>query len=268
MWRAHQESNKIAYKALKPRNRPGITDYLRTLWAWGIFGLYLVVMYPVVLFFSFVRKPLNSALFVQITRKWVKVILWLAGVRWKFINPQNLPRGSSYVIISNHTSLLDIFTAALAVEDNIKGLAKKEIGELPFLRFYFGLVSIFVDRSSSVSRQISLEKCAEALRSGHTLLIFPEGTRNRTEELLLPFRDGAFRIAIKAQCPIVPYVTPDNRFLMPMKDKILRRGCLRIIYLEPIFTNGLREEDVPLLRERVRDLMAQALREAGETGIQ
>lgn len=245
-----------------PGNGPGLLDYIRTVWAWGIFGLYLVFMYPVVLFFSLMRKPRYSALFVHITRKWVKAILRLAGVRWLFINPQNLPRGSSYVIISNHTSLLDIFTAALAVEDNMKGLAKKEIGSLPFLRFYFGLVSIFVDRSSPESRQRSLERCAEALRSGHTLLIFPEGTRNRTEEMLLPFRDGAFKIAIKAQCPIVPYITPDNRFLMPMKDFILRRGCLRIIYLEPVSTKGLKEEDVPLLREEVRDRMAQALKGA------
>jgi len=234
---------------------------LRTAWAYLLFGVYLLWAFPVAVYSNIFRNPYNSRFFVRITQKYVKFMLWACGVSVVKIQVENLEKAGHCVMVSNHTSLLDIFTASQAVRPNMKGLAKKEIKHIPWVGLFFSVVSVFVDRKDPDSRQKSLELCANEIQAGHSFLIFPEGTRNRTSDILQPFRDGAFKLAIQAQCPILPFITPDNRFLMPMRDKILRSGIARIIYLEPISTQNLCMEDLPDLKQKVFDLMLKALQE-------
>lgn len=219
-------------------------------------------MYPLVLALNVRLRPSGSALFVALTRRYVRWMLKTCGVRILVENGSYLGSCGICVLVSNHTSLLDIFTASQVVPLQFKGLAKKEIARIPVIRLYFRLVSVFVDRSSPESRLRSLEACAATMKAGSSFLIFPEGTRNRTEAVLLPFRDGAFRLAIQAQCPVLPYITPDNRQLLPMSDGILRKGTARVIFLNPIPTHGLKNEDVPALRQRVFEVMQRALLQA------
>lgn len=209
------------------------------------------MMYPLVLALNVRLRPSGSALFVALTRGYVRWMLRMCGVRMKLENAHYLKACGHCVLVSNHSSLLDIFTASQAVPYHFRGLAKIEIKRIPVIRLYFRLVSVFVDRSSPESRQRSLEAGVTTLRKEASLLIFPEGTRNRGKEILLPFRDGAFRLAIEAQCPVLPFITPDNRQLLPLNDGVLRKGTARIIFLEPVETRGMKEEDVPALREKV-----------------
>lgn len=252
--------DKNAQQPLNAPKKAEFQDYLRTVWAYFLFGLYLVLHYPLVLFLSILRKDSGSVIFVRCTRTYLKIMLRLCGIRVVYKNREILSRYSAYVLVSNHSSLLDVLAAGLAVPDNFKGLAKKEISRIPFLRLYFNLVAVYVDRSDAESRARSLERCTQVLRSGHPLLIFPEGTRNRTNSVLLPFRDGAFKMAIRAQCPVIPFLLPDNRFLMPMRNPLLRKGTLRIHYLDPISTHDLTLEDVSYLREKVRAFMEENLK--------
>jgi 1-acyl-sn-glycerol-3-phosphate acyltransferase len=253
------DGGKIAQNwPIKPSGASWV-DVLRTSLAYLLFGLYLLLMYPLVLILNVRLRPSGSALFVALTRRYVRWMLKTCGVRIKVENADYLESCGTCVLVSNHSSLLDIFTASQAVPLQFRGLAKKEIARIPVIRLYFRLVSVFVERSNPESRLRSLEACSATVKAGASLLIFPEGTRNRTDAVLLPFRDGAFRIAIHAQCPVLPYITPDNRQLLPMTDGFLRRGTARVIFLKPIPTQGLSEEDVPALRERVFDEMHKAL---------
>lgn len=261
------DGGKIAQKWPIKTSGATLPDYLRTVLAYGLFGLYLILLYPLVLALNVRLRPSGSALFVALTRHYIRWMLKICGVRICVENGGSLEACGPCVLVSNHTSLLDIFTASQAVPLHFRGLAKKEIARIPVIRLYFRLVSVFVDRSSPESRWRSLEACAMTMKAGASFLIFPEGTRNRTEAVLLPFRDGAFRLAIRAQCPVLPFITPDNRQLLPMSDGILRKGTARVIFLSPISTQGLQDKDVPALRERVFEEMQKALLQAVQGGI-
>ena len=122
--------------------------------------------------------------------------------------------------------------------------------------FIFKTSGIMVDRSSPESRKASYERMVESVQLGESLMIYPEGTQNRTQEAMQPFFDGAFKLAIATQLPILPIVTIHTRRTMPQAQfgKIVP-GTVSQCFLEPITTTGMTEADVPALVERVRALM-------------
>ena len=114
-----------------------------------------------------------------------------------------------------------------------------------------------VDRSNAQSRKQSIERMRETLSHGIPALIFAEGTQNRTKEILQPFKDGAFRIAVDTQQPIVPMVVIGAGKLMPPGTADLRPGKIKIIVGKEITVAGLTLEDVPALKKRVYDEMLE-----------
>src|SRR5690606_28984028 len=103
-------------------------------------------------------------------------------------------------------------------------------------------------------RAQALEACRERLRQGVSVMIFPEGTRSRTDDLL-PFKEGAFRLAVESGVPILPLVVAGTRGAMKKGSLVFGRAVAEVRALEPIPTDGLTIADVPALRDRVRELI-------------
>jgi 1-acyl-sn-glycerol-3-phosphate acyltransferase len=159
-----------------------------------------------------------------------------------------------YVAVSNHESIADIFLIS-HLPWEMKWLSKEAIFRLPIMGWMMRLAGdIAVKRGSRESRAEALEECRARLANNVSVMIFPEGTRSRTRELL-PFRDGAFRLAVETGCPILPMAVAGTRGALRKGSLVLGRADAEVRVLEPIPTEGLTVGDVPALRERVRSLI-------------
>jgi 1-acyl-sn-glycerol-3-phosphate acyltransferase len=160
------------------------------------------------------------------------------------------------VMVTNHNSFLDTPVSYVNIRAPFRTLAKRELLRVPVMGFIFKTSGIMVDRSSPESRKASYERMVESITIGESLLIYPEGTQNRTAEPMQPFFDGAFKLAIATQVPVLPILTLNTRRIMPQAKfgKIIP-GVLTQHFMEPVPTKGLTEADLPAFVERIRSAM-------------
>jgi 1-acyl-sn-glycerol-3-phosphate acyltransferase len=135
---------------------------------------------------------------------WSWVFSLLTRIRYEFYGREKIDRKKAYIYVSNHTSFLDLPGIRMLIPGQFRPLAKKELLKIPVFGWIARSATIIVDRSSSQSRKRSLDKLKAALLEGISILIFVEGTQNRSKDLLQPFHDGAFRIAVDTQQPLLP----------------------------------------------------------------
>ena len=195
----------------------------------------------------------------QFLKLWSWTFSKLNFIRYVITGQNNIKRHHSYIYVSNHTSYLDIPGMCLTVPTQIRPLAKKELKKVPVFGWIVSRAAIIVDRSSNESRRKSMDHLKEVLKQGISILIFPEGTQNRSKDLLAPFYDGAFRIAVETQQPIMPMVIHNAGKLMPPTEFVIRPGTIHIEVLPEIPTTGLTTQDVPALKEKVMALMISNL---------
>ena len=141
----------------------------------------------------------------------------------------------------------------MLIPGEFRPLAKKELLKIPV----FGLIArgatVIVDRSSGESRKKSLDKLKKTLAEGISILLFAEGTQNRSKEILQPFKDGAFRLAVDTQMPVLPMVVIGAGPLMPPGTINLKPGLIKIIVGHEISTSGMTETMV--LKNHTFDMM-------------
>jgi 1-acyl-sn-glycerol-3-phosphate acyltransferase len=135
--------------------------------------------------------------------------------------------------------------------------------KIPFFGFIYKQSVVLVDRSSAVGRSNSVREMIYMIKQGVSILIFPEGTTNESEQLLTPFHNGAFRIAIETQTPLKPvlYLDSGTRFPHHHKKMSLTPGRCRVLFLPSIPVAGLTMEDLPALKQRVFNIMEDALKQ-------
>ena len=147
----------------------------------------------------------------------------------------------------------------MLIPGQFRPLAKKELLKIPIFGWIARSATIIVDRSSSQSRKKSLDILKQILLDGISVLIFVEGTQNRTSEPLQPFHDGAFRIAVDTQQPLLPIVVQGAGKLMPPGTIRLSPGLIKIFVGDEIATDGLAADDIPALKEKTRNAMLALL---------
>ncbi|TFK55431.1 1-acylglycerol-3-phosphate O [Heliocybe sulcata] len=166
------------------------------------------------------------------------------------------------VFVGNHQSMLDIVYLGRIFPKRASIMAKKELQWSPLLGQYMTLSgAVFVDRGNNAKAVQSLTEAGELMKARHTSLwLFPEGTRSMREyHDMLPFKKGAFHLAVQAQIPVVPVVC-ENYWRLYRKG-VFGSDTLKIKVLPPVSTEGLTTADIPDLVSRVRDSMVAALRE-------
>ena len=180
----------------------------------------------------------------------------IVGIKWKVAGRENLPRDRAVVVCANHQSNVDPPVIYRAVHPRLHVLYKHEIDQIPLLPRAFKMAGFIpIDRRNREAAMRSIEKGAAALRAGSSFLIFPEGTRSKTDELL-PFKKGGFRMAIKAGAPIVPVAISGGRAAMVKGSFIIRPVTLTVRIGRPVETAGVDVEQRDALIERVRQEIA------------
>jgi 1-acyl-sn-glycerol-3-phosphate acyltransferase len=175
-------------------------------------------------------------------------------------HPERLRDLRPCVIVGNHQSFLDVVTFGSIFPPRTVSAGKREIGKIPVFGWFYRLSgNLTIDRAHARSALASLQAAAEAMRTERIAVWFmPEGHRN-PRETLLPFKSGAFRLAVAAQAPVVPIVAEPLTVIADTKRRLARPGRLRIRVLEPVPTEGLHHADVSELANRVRKRMQAAL---------
>jgi 1-acyl-sn-glycerol-3-phosphate acyltransferase len=162
-----------------------------------------------------------------------------------------------YVAVANHESFADIFLIS-HLPWEMKWLSKEAIFKIPVMGWMMRMAGdIAVRRGKRSSRAQALDECRDRLKKKVSVMILPEGTRSATGELL-PFHDGAFRLAVDTGCPILPMVVAGTSGAMPKGSLLFNRARAEVRVLPPVETAGLTQADVPALRERVRAMIGEA----------
>lgn len=238
----------------------------------ALFGIYGTCAFAVLLlivtplyFIVFIFVPKERAYPIAhkyISRPWARATLVVFFIRLKVKNKHFVDPQKTYIFVSNHQSQLDIPSFACSNKNTFRFLAKAELIKLPILGYLISRLYITVKREDRRDRMKSVEVMMNNLREGISVFIYPEGTRNRTDKPLLPFHDGAFRLAIEAQMPLaVMTVINSRKLLSPLRPFELSPGVLHCEWSPVIETKGMTQKDLPALKERTRELIINILKQ-------
>jgi len=228
------------------------------MWAWFSLGVLLLGLVPLVALIRVVTMPFDrGAYWAGYTFRAVARVhgrlnpLWTFTVRGNVPNDPRLP----YVVVSNHESFVDML-AISQIPIEMKWVAKSAFFKIPIVGFLLMLSrDIKLVRGAKGAGAHVYTEAAERLSTRTSVMLFPEGTRSASGDLGA-FKDGAFKIAIEAQAPILPLVVYGTRDALIKHDWRFGRCDAVVQILDPIPTIGMTLEDVDTLREQVRDLIA------------
>lgn len=235
------------------------------IWGFSWFMLVVTILTPLFAIILFIGGRKYAMPLVWFNYRYASpFLLWINGIKLKVHHAERIPPGKTYVYVANHLAQIDIIAGAAATPQPAKFLAKSETKYIPFFGFMVKMLAIVVDRKDKASREKSYAYMAEALKRGESLFIYPEGTRNRTEQPLKEFKDGAFKAAIMAQVPIAVQTLIGTRELNDPRSIHLCPGTVQVYWSEPIATTGMTIDDIPVLKERVRKEMLKHLSAASQ----
>lgn len=228
------------------------------IWVGLVFTVFMILLLPgiVLPFFLGQRSGWVGYAFLRL---WSWIFSQLTFIRYRFYGKENFRKGQAYIYVSNHTSFLDIPGLTMLLPGQFRPLAKKELLKIPIFGWIARSATIIVDRSSPESRKKSIDRLKAFLKAGISILIFAEGTQNRSKDILQPFHDGAFRIAVDTQQPILPVVVLGAGRLMPPGTIDLKPGLIRIFVGKEISTDGLSAQEVRMLKQQTFEKMSEMI---------
>mgnify|MGYP003602205128 FL=1 len=237
------------------------------LWTLWRVWFYIMMAIPILVMFPFlvvsILKEKWYPYFFVMARIWAKCILYGSGFYYKLEDTANLDETKSYMFVGNHTSMTDIMLMLAIVKNPFVFVGKKELSKIPLFGFFYKRTCILVDRSSQKSRMEVFNRAQKRLNQGLSICIFPEGGVPADESVVLDsFKDGAFRLAIEHQIPIVPITFPDNKKRFSYTFFSGSPGLMRAKIHPIIETKGLdieNKEDVKKLNEQTRQIIYNQL---------
>ena len=201
----------------------------------------------------------GGRLLMPLARLWSRLVLAAAGVRWEAQYDPGLPRQRPAVYAANHQSLFDIPVLVLAMPTDFRMVAKRSLQFVPVFGWALWLAGfLFIDRSNRQRAIATLDRAAERLRRGTSIVVFAEGTRS-TDGTLLPFKRGGFVLAIQAGVPVVPVTLVGGRTVLAKGSLRPRPGLMKVHFGAPIETRGMTYEMRETLMARVRHQLETAL---------
>ena len=235
---------------------------IAAIWAMLTFVLTFLIFFIPSMICWLIPGKTGQAIFIGIARIWMSIWLPLSGCPIKIKGRHHFKKGKNYIVTCNHNSLMDVPLSCPFIPGPNKTIAKASFAKIPLFGWYYMKGGILVDRKSDSSRKKSFEKMKEVLAKGMHMSVYPEGTRNRTDQPLKSFHSGAFRLAVETGKEIIPAIIFNTKKVLPPNKKFFfHPHKLEMHFLEPIAPQGL---SIDQLKEKVFNVMASyyVMREA------
>ncbi len=228
---------------------------MRTLFTYFYAGFFLTLFLPIRFIASlYIRaKKYKSAekVLYPFVSYFMKTLLSILGIKVDLYGLENMP-GEPALYVSNHQGNFDIIVITACIKKRLGFLVKKELKSIPVLRGWIKVMgSVYIDRKSVRNSILSIEEAIENIKKGNSMIVFPEGTRSRGEQLG-EFKQGSFKLAEKTKVPIVPISVNGTYRIMEANHGSVKPARVSIVIGKPISTATFSKEDFNKLPEMVR----------------
>lgn len=224
---------------------------------------FLILSIPILLVewiigkFAPMAKDISSLRIVQFM---FRFILWITGAKVTVIGEENVPKDQPVLYIGNHRSYFDIIITYARCPRLTGYISKKEMEKVPLLRMWMRrLHCLFIDRKDVKEALKTILAGIDNVKNGISMCIFPEGTRNKTDELMLPFKEGSFKIAEKSGCPIIPMAITNSADVLEAHMPRVKKTHVILEYGKPIYPNELDKETKKKLGAYCQNMIAEML---------
>ncbi len=244
-------------------------DQMKTVFKriWACYGMivmsffimgYTLLAFPVLLIFGKRSERLILKIGYKLLARLISILLL---IRYKLRSKISVSKKESYVLVSNHKSIVDVFASEVTSPVIFKFLGKIATGRIPVWGLLIRRLCVLIDRSSKVSKQFGYQTMARNLKAGFSIFIFPEGTRNITTQPLKQFYNGAFRLAIEEKKSIlVQTLIGSEKITNPLQGFNLSPGNVTVYWDGPIDTTGYTLDNLEELRDRVKAIMLDRIK--------
>lgn len=197
----------------------------------------------------------RNALTHVIARKWAQSALKMNGSTILVTGLENVPKTGGVLFVSNHQSNFDIPIFIGHVPRDKGFIAKLELSKVPYFRRYMSYIGcVFIDRSDARQSLTAMNEAAESLKAGHSLVIFPEGTRS-ADGTVGVFRPGSLKIGIKAGVPIIPVTINGSMNIMSKGSSLIRSATVKVLISNPITFDEYKGMDSNEIAQKVRSVI-------------
>ena len=225
--------------------------------------LYLIIGIPVLGIEWIIAKYNKKAADISQLRmvQWAfRVILFICGTKVTVIGEENVPKDQAVLYIGNHKSYFDIIITYARCPGLTGYVAKKDMEKVPLLRTWMRrLHCLFIDRENVKEALKTILAGIDNVKNGISMCIFPEGTRNKTDDLMLPFKEGSFKIAEKSGCPIIPMAITNSADVLEAHMPRVKKTHVIVEYGKPIYPNKLDKEQKKKIGAYCQNVIAEML---------
>ncbi len=223
-----------------------------------LFLIFSLILQPLMLLVGLFSKKARGAASLAIVNWAFRVVLFLAGTKATVIGEENVPKDRPVLYVLNHRSFFDILLTYTRVPRQTGYVAKKEMTKYLTLTWWMMLLHCeFLDRKDLRKGMKTINDCAEKIKNGISIAIYPEGTRNKGDEDMLPFHGGSFKIAEKSNCLVVPVVLNNTSAVFEDHLPKLKKAHVTVEYLPPLDVAAMDREARKALPETVHRQMVE-----------
>jgi 1-acyl-sn-glycerol-3-phosphate acyltransferase len=224
-------------------------------------GIFLLISIPIMLVEWLVRKKSIEACdksSFAIIKGVFKVILFMSGTKVEYIGRENIPTDRAVLYVGNHRSDFDIPITYQAFPNPTGFVAKVNIKKLHLISVWMRNINcVFIDRDNIKDGLKAIIASIDLVKRGISICIFPEGTRNRTDEDMLPFKEGSLKIASKSGCPIIPMTINNSDAVFEKHFPWVKRAHVIVEFGEPIYVDKLSKQEQKSLAPMIQDIIGK-----------